>query len=71
MKMRDLAEIPPWDWPPTASVSILEVLGDREAPSDERQLAVELAGDLVVMNDDLAGAFTYPDQVAAAMQDMR
>ena len=28
--MRDLAEIPPWDWPPTESVSILEVLGDRE-----------------------------------------
>ena len=55
MKMRALAEIPPWDWPPTASVSILEVLVDREAPSDERQLAVELAGDLVVMNDDLAG----------------
>lgn len=54
--MRDLAEIPPWDWPPTASVSILEVLGDGEAPSAERQLAVELAGDLVVMNDDLAGA---------------
>lgn len=55
MKMRDLAEIPPWDWPQTASVSILEVLGNREAPSDERRLAVELAGELVVMNDDLAG----------------
>jgi len=55
MKMRDLAEIPPWDWPQTASISILEVLGNREAPSDERRLAVELAGDLIVMNDDLAG----------------
>ena len=55
MKMRDLAEIPRWDWPQTASVSILEALRNREAPSDERQLAVELAGDLVVLNDDLAG----------------
>jgi hypothetical protein len=55
MKMRDLAEVPPWDWPQTASVSILEVLGNWEAPSDERLLAVELASDLVVMNDDLAG----------------
>ena len=54
MKMRDLAEIQPWDWPQTASVLILEMLRNGEAPSDERQLAVELAGDLVVMNDDLA-----------------
>ena len=52
MKMRDLAEIPPWDWPQTASVSILEVLRNREAPSDERQLAASLAGNLVVMNDN-------------------
>ncbi len=51
----DLAGIPPWDWPPTASVSILAVLVDREAPSDDRELAAELAGNLVVMNDDLAG----------------
>lgn len=55
MKMRDLAEIRPWDWPQTASVLILEMLRNEEAPSDERQLAAELAGDLVVMNDDLAG----------------
>lgn len=54
MKMRELADMAPWDWPQTASVSILEVLRDPEAPSDEREVAVELAGDLVVMNDDLA-----------------
>lgn len=55
MNMRDLAGIPPWDWPQTASVSILEALGNRGTPFDERQLAAELAADLVVMNDDLAG----------------
>lgn len=54
MRMHDLAAIPPWDWPPTAAPDIRAVLEDRNALTSERLLAAELAGDLIVMNDDLA-----------------
>ena len=54
MRMHDLAAMPPWDWPPTAAADILVALEDRDALTSERLLAAELAGDLIVMNDDLA-----------------
>jgi uncharacterized protein (UPF0147 family) len=54
MNMYTLAEIPPWDWPSDANEVILRVLKDGEAAEAERLLAAELAGDLIVLDDDLA-----------------
>lgn len=56
MDVRYLAGLPPWEWPVDAGEPILETLLDRGADSDERLLAAEMAGDLVVMSDEMAEA---------------
>ena len=56
MNIKNLKEIPPWQWPKNADQLLLGVLQDDQAPSSDRQLAAELAGDSVVVNDDLATA---------------
>jgi len=56
MRIHELAEISAWDWPPDAAADILAVLEDQSSPSSDRELAAELAGDLIVLNDQLAEA---------------
>ena len=48
--------IPSWEWPEDAAKLLLDVLHDDRAEAPARLLAAELAGDLVVMNDELADA---------------
>ena len=71
MRMHDLAAMPPWDWPPTAAAEILVVLEDRNALTSERLLAAELAGDLIVMNDDLAEELLRILQSPDESEDLR
>lgn len=54
MKLKDLQDTPPWEWPADAGQRILDVLRDDQAPGSDRLLAADLAGDSVVINDDLA-----------------
>jgi hypothetical protein len=56
MDMKVLSQIGPWDWPDDAGATILQTLTDARAKLVDRLLAAELAGDLAVVNDDLAGA---------------
>jgi hypothetical protein len=56
MDLKALAELPPWDWPPDAGAAIEEVLRDRAADGSHRLLAAELAGEWVVMSDDVVTA---------------
>ncbi|HZD05514.1 MAG TPA: hypothetical protein VE173_11360 [Longimicrobiales bacterium] len=51
MEVSVLANLPPWEWPPEAGESILGAL--RAGKADERRLAAELAGNVVVINDEL------------------
>ncbi len=51
--LRDLLESPSWDWPADAADRIKGALG--EAGGTDIASAVELAGDLVVMDDEMAG----------------
>jgi hypothetical protein len=53
MNIHRLNDIPPWDWPENAAEFISKVLREKNAPVSDRVLAAELAGDHVVMNDDL------------------
>ena len=53
MNIHALNDIPPWDWPENAAEVISKVLREKNAPVSDRVLAAELAGDHVVMNDDL------------------
>jgi hypothetical protein len=54
MNVKDLLDIPPWQWPSNAGRVLLKCLVDRQADPEDRLIAAELAGDLVVMNDELA-----------------
>jgi len=55
MNIRALADTPPWEWPRTAGAEILGMLRNPEASEADRLLAADMAGELVVMNDLLAG----------------
>jgi hypothetical protein len=54
MDVHALAAVFPWDWPSDARNEILAVLKNREAAKEDRLLGAELAGELVVMDDEMA-----------------
>lgn len=54
MDLRELLEAPPWDWPSDTAHRLLGVLHDPGTTSAERLIAAELAGNLTVVNDELA-----------------
>jgi len=56
MNVKTLMDTPPWDWPKHAAKTILGTLTDGRAEAEERLIAAELAGDLVVLNDELVDA---------------
>jgi hypothetical protein len=47
-----LKNTPPREWPPNAGKLFLEVLRNRRAAASDRLVAAELAGDLIVINDE-------------------
>jgi len=55
MDIHDLEYIESWGWPSNAANEILRVLRDKGASEEDRALAASLAGDCVVINDELAG----------------
>jgi hypothetical protein len=54
MDLKNFTDTPPWEWPEGAAGIFLGVLRDSQADESERMLAAELAGDSVVINDELA-----------------
>jgi hypothetical protein len=54
MDLKTLQDTPPWDWPRDAGKLIQKTLIDRRAKESERVIAADLAGNIVVINDDLA-----------------
>ena len=56
MNLKTLLETPPWEWPIDAGQTFRKILADQRADESDRLVAAELAGDLVVINDDLAEA---------------
>jgi len=56
MDLETLKDTPPWDWPEEAGDVFLGVLRDHQADGSDRLLAAELAGDSVVINDELVDA---------------
>jgi hypothetical protein len=72
MDLKTLLDTPPWDWPPAAGRRFRKILVDRRADESDRLIAAELAGDLTVVNDDLADCLLAvvrstdePDQLRA------
>jgi hypothetical protein len=56
MNLKTLKNTPPWDWPEDAGTVIMQTLADSQAKKSERLLAVELAGETVVLDDKIADA---------------
>ena len=56
MDLKTLQDTPPWDWPRDAGKKFQEILIDHQADGTDRLIAAELAGDLTVINDQLADA---------------
>jgi hypothetical protein len=72
MDLKTLLDTPPWEWPPDAGRTFLKTLVNKRADESDRLIAADLAGDLVVMNDDLAntllalvGDASEPEQLRA------
>ena len=58
MDLKALRDTPPWDWPRDAGKNFRKILMDHQANKADRLIAAELAGDLTVINDDLADCLT-------------
>ena len=71
MDLTRLARFPPWQWPPDIGSTLLEVLRDRTANESEHLLAAEMAGEIVAINDDLAGGLLSIVGDAAASEELR
>jgi hypothetical protein len=55
VKLREIADTPPWEWPSDAGDTFKSFLRNRNAPDSDRILAAELAGEIVAMDDEIAG----------------
>ena len=55
-KLQQIYDTPPWDWPKTAASLFLAALQDPDMAKADRLLAARMAGNLVVINDELAKA---------------
>ena len=71
MKLEDLLDTPPWDWPRDAGKMIRKTLSDRRAGESARVVAAELAGDYTVINDDLAGTLLAVVRSADEPEELR
>src|SRR5882672_1145678 len=71
MNVRTLSEIPPWEWPKSARKILRDALTNRQSPEADRVTAAELAGDLVVMNDDLAAILLRIVEDSSAPEQLR
>ena len=56
IKLKEIYAMPPWDWPAEAAGIFLNVLNDSSAEPADRLLAADMAGNFVVVNDQLAEA---------------
>lgn len=54
MNIRSLVDLPPWEWPDDASDLVLKALRDSRADASDRLIAADLAGEVVVMDDEVA-----------------
>jgi hypothetical protein len=56
MDIKKLQDTPSWEWPENADKIILGILRDKDFGELDRLIAAEMAGDMTVIDDDLADA---------------
>lgn len=66
MEIRNLASIPPWEYPEEAAEVVADRLRQTDGPLEDRMIAAELAGEYTLINDELAEILltiaTNPDE---------
>lgn len=72
MDVNQLKQTPPWEWPKNAGDILKRALRDRQGSASDRATAANLAGDLIVMDDEMArllvdilGSADEPEKVRA------
>lgn len=71
MDLKTLKDIPPWEWPEGTGEILLEILRDDQAGEEDRLIAAELAGDLTVINDEVAEALLAIVGQSGESEEMR
>jgi hypothetical protein len=71
MNLKTLLDTPPWDWPTDAGRMFRKILVDQRADESDRLVAVELAGDFTVINDDLADSLLVVVRSADEPEQLR
>jgi len=71
MKLREMVDVPPWEWPESAHETLLTAVRDRKALHGDRLVAAELAGDMAVIDDELAEALLAVTEAADENVDLR
>ncbi len=71
MNLKILAATPPWDWPKGTDQDLLTVLFDEKVAPDDRLVAIELAGNFVVINDELAAVLLSILSNAGEQEELR
>ena len=71
MDLTRIAQQLPWLWPSDIDSTLLALLRDRQADELERLQAAEMAGEVAIINDDLAGALLSVVGNANASEDLR
>jgi hypothetical protein len=71
MDLENLARLEPWNWPEDAGQLLLDALRDDGLAPADRMIAVELAGNVVVVNDELAAELISVVADAEASYELR
>lgn len=71
MDLETLKELAPWDWPEETRQVLLDALRDDGLVQSDRMIAVELAGNFVVVNDELAAELLAIVDDARAPENLR
>ncbi len=71
MDLKTLARLAPWDWPGETGQVLLDALRDGGLAQSDRLIAVELAGNVVVINDELAAELVSIVARAGESEDLR
>lgn len=71
MNLKTLLDTPPWDWPRDTGKVLRKTLLDRQAKPADRLIAADLAGDMVVIDDDMAEALLTVVRTPAEPEQLR
>jgi len=71
MNLKGLRALAPYEWPDDADTTILKTLINKQASKNDRLAAARLAGEIVVMNNEMAETLLSIVQSSSESEEMR